>query len=61
MKEIGLRLHLSKPTIEKALEIYDKIYKMNSLKGMLVRAKQATVIFLAGKLSRQPKTIEKVL
>ena len=52
---------MNRPVIERALKIYDFIYKKNALKGMLVKAKQAVVIFYATKLEDQPRTIDEIL
>jgi len=60
IKELATRLNLKEPVVNKAQEIY-KTIEDKGIKGVSMLAKVATVIFVASRIEKQPKTIKDIL
>jgi len=60
IKDMAQRLNLKEPALNKAYEIYKQI-EDKGIKGVGLRAKVATVIFIASRLEKQPKGIKEIL
>jgi transcription initiation factor TFIIIB Brf1 subunit/transcription initiation factor TFIIB len=60
IKEMATRLNLKEPVVNKAQEIYKQI-EDKGIKGVSINSKVATVIFIASRIEKQPKTIKDIL
>jgi transcription initiation factor TFIIIB Brf1 subunit/transcription initiation factor TFIIB len=60
IKDMASRLNLKDPTVNRAQEIYKQI-EDRGIKGVSMLAKVATVIFIASRIEKQPKSIKDIL